>query len=259
MEKKSRSGFWSTVFGRCKCWPRRMSISTGSIPNQNNNNIEVSNWNTRWRRSDVDQGLDGGSYVKSPPNHSTMVVVHQQNQVWNPPVESTRITTTNQRKVPEEAISISGELESMIMDYQKIKGNNSNLVRASSGNFMLYGHLGNLRQPVERENKKEDNKVEEKPEPSPPQCKALATRRDPEKLKHLGNIDYNKGNLVEALSLYEAAIAIDPFKASYRTCRSAALEATGRILEAVSEGREAIRIEPRYHQAHHRLANLYLR
>ncbi|MBA0769053.1 hypothetical protein Gotri_017821 [Gossypium trilobum] len=259
LENKSRSRFWSTVFGRCKCWPRRISISTGSIPNQNNNNVKTSNWNTRWGRSDVDQGLDGGSYLKSPPNHSMLVVVHQQNQVCKPPVESTRITTTNQRKVPKEAISISGELESMIMDYQKIKGNNSNLVRASSGNFMLYGHLGNLRQPVEGENKKEDNKVEEKPEPPSPQCKALATRRDSEKLKNLGNIDYNKGNFGEALSLYEAAIAIDPFKASYRTYRSAALEASGRILEAVSECREAIRIEPRHHRAHHRLGNLYIR
>ncbi|MBA0831430.1 hypothetical protein Goarm_015899 [Gossypium armourianum] len=208
LEKKSRSGFWSTVFGRCKCWPRRMSISTGSIPNQNNNNVKTSNWNTRWGRSYVDQGLDGGSYLKSPPNHSMLVVVHQQNQVCKPPVESTRITTTNQRK---------------------------------------------------GENKKEDNKVEEKPEPPSPQCKALATRRDSEKLKNLGNIDYNKGNFGEALSLYEAAIAIDPFKASYRTYRSAALEASGRILEAVSECREAIRIEPRYHRAHHRLGNLYIR
>ncbi|XWS29513.1 hypothetical protein CRYUN_Cryun24cG0035500 [Craigia yunnanensis] len=75
----------------------------------------------------------------------------------------------------------------------------------------------------------------------------------------MGNEDYKNGNFAEALALYEAAIAIDPNKASYRSNKSAALTALGRILEAVFECREAIRIEPHYHRAHHRLANLYLR
>ncbi|OMP04113.1 Tetratricopeptide TPR-1 [Corchorus olitorius] len=177
----------------------------------------------------------------------------------------------------------------MIVDHQKTKGNNSNLVRASSSNMMLFGNLGNLRQPgggntnttnsynnvVDQLPKtaKEDHHVSsstpngkypnsvmgnvvKKPESL---CKTVSTRMDPETLKMMGNEDYKNGNFAEALALYEAAIAIDPTKASYRSNKSAALTALGRILEAVFECREAIRIEPHYHRAHHRLANLYLR
>lgn len=82
---------------------------------------------------------------------------------------------------------------------------------------------------------------------------------DPETLKTMGNEDYKNGNYVEALALYDAAIAIDPKKAAYRSNKSAALAALGRILEAVFECKEAIRLEPHYHKAQHRLAYLYLR
>lgn len=207
------------------------------------------------------------------------------------------------RRVPKEAVGISGELESMIADHQKSKGS-STLVRASSSNVMLFGNLGNLRQPgggagggvgggggggnmnsynvldylpkTAREespapNGKYPNIVmgnvvkkqnEEKPsveQPPASLCRALSTRMDPEQLKIMGNEDYKNGNFAEALALYDAAISIDPNKASYRSNKSAALTALGRLLEAVFECREAIRIEPHYHRAHHRLANLYLR
>ncbi|KAI5587942.1 hypothetical protein POPTR_005G076800v4 [Populus trichocarpa] len=182
----------------------------------------------------------------------------------------------------------------MITDHQKSKGS-STLVRASSSNVMLFGNLGNLRQgggggnttshsvldylpktareEVVSPNGKYPNSVmgnvvkkqnEEKPNvgaqpASGSLCRALSTRMDPEQLKMMGNEDYKNGNFAEALALYNAAISIDPNKASYRSNRSAALTALGKILEAVFECREAIRIEPHYHRAHHRLANLYLR
>ncbi|KAJ7945389.1 TPR repeat-containing thioredoxin like [Quillaja saponaria] len=198
------------------------------------------------------------------------------------------------RRVPKEAVGISGELESMITDHQKSKGSNT-LVRASSSNVMLFGNLGNLRAPggggggntnshnvmdylpkpareenpvpgkytsnaVETESKNYNYKTE-KPsvEQSGSLCRALSTRMDPETLKIMGNEDYKIGRFAEALALYDAAISIDPNKASYRSNRSAALTALGRLLEAVFECREAIRIDPHYHRAHHRLANLYLR
>ena len=200
------------------------------------------------------------------------------------------------RRVPKEAIGISGELESMISDHQKAKGS-STLVRASSSNVMLFGNLGNLRQKgggnmnsynvldylpkTAREDEinqstmpygaRNNNAVK-----SPPRdreesymktsskqpnslCRALSTRMDPETLKIMGNEDYKNGRFAEALALYEAAISIDPNKASYRSNKSAALTALGRILEAVFECREAIRIEPQYQRAHQRLATLYLR
>lgn len=200
------------------------------------------------------------------------------------------------RRVPPEAAGISGELESMIADHQKSRGS-STLVRASSSNVMLFGNLGNLRQPGTTNpsnlsdvpdpyitktatrnetpipNGKYTNSVmgnivkkpadsNRKPSETPPPasfCRALSTRMDPETLKIMGNEDYKNGRFAEALALYDAAISIDPNKASYRSNRSAALTALGRLLEAVFECREAIRIDPHYQRAHNRLATLYLR
>ncbi|CAN4106401.1 unnamed protein product [Withania somnifera] len=90
-------------------------------------------------------------------------------------------------------------------------------------------------------------------------CRALSTKMDPEQLKILGNEDYKNGRFAEALSLYDAAISIDPNKASYRSNKSAALTALGRLLEAVFECREAITIDPHYQRAHNRLATLSVR
>lgn len=180
---------------------------------------------------------------------------------------------------------ISGELESMIADHQRSNGAGK-FVRASSGNVMLYGNLGNLRQPggttttsnnildylpKTKEEKtsytnnctaaKLSNYEQQKEKTAEPTslCRALSTRMDPETLKIMGNEDYKNGKFEEALALYDAAISIDPNKASYRSNKSAALTALGRLLEAVFECREAIRIEPGYQRAHNRLATLYLR
>ncbi|KAL5714743.1 hypothetical protein ACHQM5_016661 [Ranunculus cassubicifolius] len=193
-------------------------------------------------------------------------------------------------KVPKEAIGISGELEMLMNDHQRSKGSNT-FVRASSGNVMLYSNLGNLRQPrggnsnmsnnvdylpkVANETSYNDyntnvatsnttKKANERDNHQPSGttgslCRALSTRMDPEELKALGNEDFREGRFAEALALYEAAIAIDPDKAAYRSNKSAALTALGRLLEAVFECREAIRIDPSYHRAHHRLGTLYLR
>lgn len=182
------------------------------------------------------------------------------------------------RKVPREAIGLSGELESMIIDNQKSKGIKGSMVRASSGNVMLFGNLGNLKQPgttaVGKQNQTNVQNNEERQtsdvvapttsvsdnqEQPGTLCREVSTRMDPETLKTMGNEDYKNGNYLEALALYDAAIAIDPKKAAYRSNKSAALAALGRILEAVFECKEAIRIEPHYHKAQHRLAYLYLR
>lgn len=192
---------------------------------------------------------------------------------------------TQGRIVPRDELA---ELESMITDHQKSRGS-SMLVRASSGNVMLYSNLGNLRQNGKGNSNKNqrdafDNSqsntskeekyrtsvmgnvvkkrpAEQKPSGTPPAslCRAISTRMDPETLKIMGNEDYKNGRFEEALALYDAAIAIEPEKASYRSNKSAALTALGRLLEAVFECREAIRIEPRYQRAHHRLATLYVR
>ncbi|CAO2827742.1 unnamed protein product [Amaranthus hypochondriacus] len=194
------------------------------------------------------------------------------------------------KTVPKEVVGISGELEMMIAEHQRCVGG-ANLVRVSSGNVMVHKSLGNLRQPggttytyaKPTSNSKENrttntskysnsgmgNIVNKKPMENGGKslstggntslCRALSCRMDPEELKIMGNEDYKNGNFAEALALYERAIDLDPSKASYRSNKSAALTALGRLLEAVFECREAIGLEPHYHRAHHRLANLYLR
>lgn len=147
----------------------------------------------------------------------------------------------------------------MITDYQR-----------SKGNLAVYGNLGNLRQAgngneihgnAKYSTSVMGNVVKKNPEPEKPVslCRALSTRMDPEELKILGNEDYRNGRFAEALSLYDAAISIDPDKASYRSNKSAALVALGKLLEAALECREAIRIDPFYQRAHNRLALIYVR
>ncbi|ESQ31358.1 hypothetical protein EUTSA_v10003869mg [Eutrema salsugineum] len=216
-----------------------------------------------------------GSYENHQQQHQQQ---HQQRSSYKNNSSSVDPYRGGQRKVPREAIGLSGELESMITDHQKSRGPNG-LVRASSSNVMLYGSLGNLNQSGPPANYGNVNTQsygggggygakrtttvaaasKSNQEQSGSLCRAISTRMDPETLKIMGNEDYKNGNFAEALALYDAAIAIDPNKAAYRSNKSAALTALGRILDAVFECREAIRIEPHYHRAHHRLGNLYLR
>ncbi|KAF6159992.1 hypothetical protein GIB67_033076 [Kingdonia uniflora] len=116
------------------------------------------------------------------------------------------------RRAPMERIGISGELESMLTDYQQSKGS-SNLVRASSNNVMLMG----TREMESSANEKYGVREPQKPkEPTGSLCRAISTRMDPKQLKVMGNEDYKVGRFAEALALYEHAILIDPSKASYR-------------------------------------------
>ncbi|XP_050204830.1 inactive TPR repeat-containing thioredoxin TTL3 [Mercurialis annua] len=332
-DKKSGCGLLTAVFGKRSFWPRR-STSASSLPTSNGNNFIKTPSTPKRRRSGSDEAAFLGVLPTIPseappkpvtkaPDHPKIPPVqqHQQQQQncgRKPSENGIKVLPDHQgrgrqnyayvnqgRKIPKEAVGISGELETMIADHQKNKGS-STLVRASSSNVMLFSNLGNLRggggggnlnsynvldhlPKTAREetynnnnnntapNGKYPNSVmgnvvkkhyeDQKPSleaPPPPHedgslCRALSTRMDPEQLKIMGNEDYKNGNFVEALALYDAAISIDPDKASYRSNKSAALTALGRILEAVFECREAIRIDPRYHRAHHRLATLYLR
>ncbi|OAY35857.1 inactive TPR repeat-containing thioredoxin TTL3 [Manihot esculenta] len=323
-DKRTGCGLINVVLGRRSFWPRR-SASSGSLSTLSGNTYVKAPTSPVRRRSGSDEAdfyddspaiSDGhpkpitraSDHPKIPPpvqqHQHHHPLQNQQNHRRKPSEEGTKISADqlhgNQnfgyppqgRKLPRGAIGISGELESMIADHQKTKGN-SNLVRASSSNVMLFGNLGNLRQSggtaaagntnsynvldhlpkTAREENSMPNEQfmgnvvkqqheAQKPsaeQPGGPLCRAISTRMDPEQLKIMGNEDYKNGNFAGALALYDAAISIDPNKASYRSNKSAALTALGRLLEAVFECREAIRIDPHYHRAHHRLANLYLR
>ncbi|XAR73366.1 hypothetical protein NMG60_11007313 [Bertholletia excelsa] len=298
---QKRSGCWllNAVFGK-KNWTRR-TTSSSSLP--------ASNSNYKKRRGSSNESATEGSVQSEPthkqgdriiprpgPNHPKLQnnSYHQNNQQRQQPVNP----QNQPRKAPNEIamanrappLSISGELDSMITDHQRSKAA-STLIRASSGNVMLYGNLGNIRQsggdggghstsndvlnylpktaneepPVPNGDYgssaagnvgKKKTQQSEKPASL---CRAISTRMDPEQLKIMGNEDYKNGRFADALALYDAAISIDPNKASYRSNKSAALTAMGRLLEAVFESREAIRIEPFYQRAHNRLSILYLR
>ncbi|KAI9200561.1 hypothetical protein LWI28_009808 [Acer negundo] len=187
----------------------------------------------------------------------------------------------------------------VVSNYQQATNDGKGLVRATSSNVMLLGQLGNLKQlrngsslgnnspnatiktvdylyknlqEVNSNSKaKQSNghgklggngvmgNIVRQPSGELPQFKGLMNKLDPEVLKNMGNEAYKKGRFEDALALYEGAIAINSNKATYRSNRSAALIGLGRLMEALVECKEAIRIDPSYHRAHHRLATLYLR
>ncbi|CAL9117198.1 unnamed protein product [Musa textilis] len=172
---------------------------------------------------------------------------------------------------------LMAELDGMLYDRQNASGG-GHLVRASSGNVMVFGNLGNLRgnanfrnPPTEAKNNQGSlgNPMRPSPAPAPatastpasaPElCRVLSRMLDPEQLKEMGNGEYKMGRFAEALALYDRAIDMDPGKASYYSNKAAALTAMGRLLEAVVACKEAIRLNPAYHRAHHRLATLHLR
>ncbi|KAL3821247.1 hypothetical protein ACJIZ3_007152 [Penstemon smallii] len=81
---------------------------------------------------------------------------------------------------------------------------------------------------------------------------------DPEELKRMGNDSYKKGHFTEALGFYEKAIVLSPGNAAYHFNRAAALMGLRRLMEAVRECEEAIKLDPSYVKAHHRLGSLLL-
>ncbi|KAL0366412.1 UNVERIFIED_CONTAM: TPR repeat-containing thioredoxin TTL1 [Sesamum radiatum] len=174
---------------------------------------------------------------------------------------------TSTRRHTREPTFTSSELSLALADQRKIDANGS-LYRASTGNVMLLGHLGNLKQ--NGKGGKHDQKVAVE---GNVRKRAVDTsyyqlgnilhsprnRLNPDVIKSLGNQKYKQGKYEEALALYNQAIAIDPSNACYYSNKSAALMGLGRFVEAVSQCREAIRIDSSYHNAHCRLAKLYLR
>ncbi|RZC89475.1 hypothetical protein C5167_027017 [Papaver somniferum] len=318
--EKNRSGcgigisnLYNGVFRRPKFWPMRRTSSTSSIPANPNDLLSLSSFSSyskrrrggssdtafleaikladsprlqppqpQTRQPEVQKPITKQSHSNSPRS------ILKKSNLSNGLSNTTKVAANQNgqsaqgKKVPKESIGLSGELDLMIIDHQRSKAAAGGLVRASSSNVMLHGHLGNLRQPgaknsnangsnstgnsvmgniVRNNNKSSSYQKDQQSSPSGPNlCRALSTSRyDSGALKEMGNEEYKKGKFVEALALYDRAIAMNPEKASYRSNKSAALTGLGRILDAAVECKEAIRIDPSYHRAHHRLATLYLR
>ncbi|KAL0903942.1 hypothetical protein M5K25_026006 [Dendrobium thyrsiflorum] len=82
---------------------------------------------------------------------------------------------------------------------------------------------------------------------------------DPEEVRRAGNELYRRGRFEEALRLYDRAIVICPESAACRSNRAAALIGLGRLGEALKSCDEAVKLEPSFVRAHHRLASLHIR
>ncbi|XP_026434587.1 inactive TPR repeat-containing thioredoxin TTL3-like isoform X1 [Papaver somniferum] len=303
-----KSGCVAMIYGglfRQRCfWPRR-SASTSSIPTHGNNGIQSIN-SKRRRGSDERAFLDDTNLSEYPQRNDQSPMMNVATKTPPPSYQEHGRKVSN-APIVNSKVGLSNDHQS------------NGLVRASSSNVMLFGNLGNLRQPaghgtsnprvsnssvldylpmtasemglnsngnygnaygtnggngngnvnynaynnignvkVSRNNVKEKDN-EEAEEDAGPLCRALSTRLDPETLKAMGNEEYKQGNFAEALAFYDRAIGLDPDMASYRSNKSAALTGLGRLLEAVFECREAIKIDPTYRRAHYRLATLCLR
>ncbi|XP_051117169.1 inactive TPR repeat-containing thioredoxin TTL3 isoform X2 [Andrographis paniculata] len=279
-QKKPGCGLLTAVFkGRTKKCPKKYS-SSSQKKDHRNPSPDVSNsdrdrefqgsYNPQNHQKQPDRIVQrpGPKYSRPDPvNHPHLHPSHSNKSRPENPRSGTQQAV---RKHPEASLGLSGELDSMIADHQRSKGP-AGMVRASSGNVMLHGNLGNLKQPGNGNTMDSDNvprtrpdlemtmKKDQDPAKTGSLCRALSTRMDPEHLKILGNEDYKNGKFAEALALYDTAISIDPNKACYRSNKSAALTSLGRLLEAAFECREAIRIDPFYQRAHNRLATLLVR
>ncbi|KAJ6677994.1 hypothetical protein OIU85_008565 [Salix viminalis] len=164
-KKPAGCSLLSAVFGRRVLWTRR-STSTGSIATMNAASLTKTPSTPKRRRSGSDESAFLGNSssvaeeqrksITKAPMHPKIPPSKNQNYGGKPPEDAAKTSSDqgrgnqnvyvkNGRRVPKEAVGISGELESYISDHQKSKGS-STLVRASSSNVMLHGNLGNLRQ-----------------------------------------------------------------------------------------------------------------
>ncbi|XP_020587699.1 TPR repeat-containing thioredoxin TTL1-like [Phalaenopsis equestris] len=82
---------------------------------------------------------------------------------------------------------------------------------------------------------------------------------DAEEVRRAGNELYRRGRFEEALRLYDRAIVIFPESAACKSNRAAALIGLGRLGEALKCCEEAVKLDPSFARAHHRLASLHIR
>ncbi|KAL3619711.1 hypothetical protein CASFOL_034623 [Castilleja foliolosa] len=135
--------------------------------------------------------------------------------------------------------------------------------QASTGNVMVLGNLNKQRSKSDQNAVVVKRNFTKKPSHqlgnilNGPINNRLTSQ--PDVLKSLGNEKYKQGKYEEALTLYDQAISIDPNEVCYYSNKAAALIGLGRLAEAVSQCKEAVRIDFSYHNAHCRLAKLYLR
>ncbi|KAA8522487.1 hypothetical protein F0562_013152 [Nyssa sinensis] len=309
VENELGCGFVGAFFHRWSFQPRRTSAAR--LPSNSNHSTlkkPTIHYSKSRRSSSGERAfLDSSKSVKILPKldekpiaEPTLVDPRPSNSLQqNPgrrPSDATRSSTSssnssvltkvsqapdlaNSRRLRREPTFTSGELSMTLFDSQQ-SNSSGNLYRGSSGNVMLLGHLGNLKQQGTKSSSVNNlpntsikaldyhhrtimGNIVRKPSSESPKLgnifRGWMSKLDPEELKSKGNEEYKQGRFEEALALYNKAISLDSNRASCHSNKSAALIGLGRLIDAVLACREAIRIEPSYQRAHHRLATLYLR
>ncbi|KAJ7006790.1 hypothetical protein D5086_004571 [Populus alba] len=306
MEHELGCGPGWRAFLRRHFWPGKTSVH--SLPAESTNSIlvlpGVDNNSERQQSKPQPVVLDSSKLPKSSPLvekkqkslHRSRPSTLNQNKEGSSSggIKVSQTDKTNLRRDSNNDSRKPGRI--VITNHQK-SNDNKVLVRATSGNVMLLGHLGNLRQSGNgdfmgnnspnatvrtldylHKNLQEANlssrprncysklgsnsvmgNIMRQPGGEFRQGQGLITSMDPEALKNKGNERYKQGRYEEALVWYDRAISLDSNKATYRSNRSAALIGLGRLTEAVLECKEAIRLDPSYQRAHYRLATLYFR
>ncbi|KAL5703956.1 hypothetical protein ACHQM5_022445 [Ranunculus cassubicifolius] len=244
---------YNGVFGR-KCARPRRTVSTNSIPTHKINNIITHLKLRRTGSEDTALILEKSTSQELLSSAKTKSQsMHQRKSSTSTKTSST--SSSNSVTIPR-ANSTSTLPRSLSKDY-------NSLVRVSSGNIIPLSQL--RKQPAVVKNSNSisssitNNGVLGNIMMKENSVSLSKTLVNPDTLKMMGNEEYKKGKFSEALILYNGAIALNSENACYRSNKSAALIGLGRLLEALFECREAVKIDPFYRRAHYRLATLFIR
>nr|WRQ20300.1 TPR repeat-containing thioredoxin TTL1 [Citrullus colocynthis] len=275
----SRCGFMRGIFQpRCK-WLKKSSVH--SLPTNTTENVSLKvpkiDYPTRQNRSSVsDDAPTARNSVeqdqktsKKPTLEQPRPSISQQKNQSRRPSDAARSSTS----------SSNGSVQARAMNSHQQLNEHKPHIRLSLSNGAV---LGNLKQ-AGSGNLSANNSPRLKEMNSSPklggsstgsnnmgniirrnscefrQIQGLRGRLEPDVLKSMGNEAYKKGNYEEALALYDRAIDLDSENAVYYSNKGAALIALDRLMEAIEECKKALKIQPSYQRAHHRLATTYLR
>lgn len=257
VENELGCGFMGSIFNLRSFRLRKSSVH--SLPMKPSNNVQsdqrksestesqkpprksTTNTNKQNRRPS-----DAARSSTSSSRNSTQTKI-QQNQNLN---DESKIQRENENKPP---LRLTGNLLVNSSPRISIKST-ENVSKSKDSNFMLNSHSHNNSTGI-----RVMGNIMRRNSDELAQFRSPRNRVDPEVLKRMGNEAYKQGRFEEALVLYERAISIDSHKATYRCNKSAALMGLGRLLEAIVECQEAIRLDPSYNRPHQRLAAIYLR
>ncbi|XP_030481199.2 inactive TPR repeat-containing thioredoxin TTL3 isoform X1 [Cannabis sativa] len=286
-------GFMSGIFNRWSHWSKKSpavhSLTSSENPNKPNNHGSHKNRSTTSPEPTIEAVM---KLHQKPTRNSVSQRKIQGRRISDAARSSTSSSKSNgsgeERKLRIRESTPNNSLQlARVNDTKALSKTSTTNININGGMVLGHNNLGNLKQPLSNNTT------------TPPTCSSRSTilalskslqvhqemsyatskngygnivrnnsdefrgisnnKLEPEALKRMGNEAYKEGRFKDALALYNRAIALDSSKAAYHSNKSAALIGLGRLIEAICECNEAIRIDPSYHRAHHRLGTLYLR